>query len=73
MKRMLPHETDQPFLIFAATGTDLLFNRGMELPGFASFPLVENPETQPVVVDQMRDLMNVAAEAGVGCIIDTLT
>lgn len=73
MKRALPHETDQNFLIFAATGTDLIFNRGMELPGFASFPLVEDPEAQPVVVDQMRDLMTVAAETGTGCIIDTLT
>ena len=73
MKRYLPHETDQRFLIFAATGTDLIFNRGVELPGFASFPLVEDPKTQPVIVDQMRDLMCVAAKAGLGCIIDTLT
>ena len=73
MKRLLPHETDQRFLIFAATGTDLIFNRGLELPGFASFPLVEDPDAQPVVVDQMRDLMKVSAEAGLGCIVDTLT
>lgn len=73
MKRLLPHETDQKFLIFAATGTDLIFNRGLELPGFASFPLVEDPEAQPVIVDQMRDLMAVSAKAGLGCIIDTLT
>lgn len=73
MKRLLPHETEQRFLIFAATGTDLIFNRGVDLPGFASFPLVEDPKAQPIIADQMRDLMNVAAEAGLGCIIDTLT
>ena len=73
MKRLLPHETDQRFLIFAATGTDLIFNRGLELPGFASFPLVEGPKAQPVVDDQMRDLINVAAETGLGCTVDTLT
>lgn len=72
-KRLLPHETDQRFLIFAATGTDLIFNRGVELPGFASFPLVEDPEAQPIIVDQMRDLMHVAAEYQLGCILDTLT
>ena len=72
-KRSLPHEIDHPFLIFAATGTDLIFNRGLELPGFASFPLVEDEQAQPIIVDQMRDLMEVAAEANVGCIIDTLT
>lgn len=73
MKRVLPHETDQRFLIFPATGTDLIFNRGVELPGFASFPLVEDPKVRPILVDQMRDLMTVAAEAGLGCIIDTPT
>ncbi len=73
MARLLPHETDHRFLVFAATGTDLIFNRGIELPGFASFPLVEDPKVQPIIVDQMRDLMKVAAEAGLGCIIDTLT
>ncbi len=72
-KRLLPHETAQRFLIFAATGTDLIFNRGVELPGFASFPLVEDPKAQPIIVDQMRDLMNVAAEFQMGCILDTLT
>ena len=73
MKRLLPHETQQRFLVFAATGTDLIFNRGVELPGFASFPLVEDPKAVPIIVDQMRDLMNVAAETGLGCIIDTLS
>jgi len=73
MRRLLPHQTDQKFLVFAATGTDLIFNRGMELPGFASFPLNEDPAAQPVIVDQMRDLVKTAQAAGVGCIIDTLT
>lgn len=73
MKRRLPHETDQRYLVFAATGTDLLFNRGMDLPGFASFPLNEDPEAHPVIVGQMRDLVEVAKSAGLGCIIDTLT
>ncbi|WP_299919689.1 hypothetical protein [uncultured Roseobacter sp.] len=73
MNRLLPHKTDKRFLVFAATGTDLIFNRGVELPGFASFPLVEDTEAQPIIVEQMHDLMKVAAEADLGCIIDTLT
>lgn len=73
MKRLLPHETDQRFLVFAATGTDLIFNRGVELPGFATFPLVEDPKAQSIIEDQMRDLTKVATEAGLGCIVDTLT
>ncbi|RNC94977.1 MAG: homocysteine S-methyltransferase family protein [Oricola sp.] len=73
MKRLLPHQTDQRFLVFAATGTDLIFNRGVELPGFASFPLIEDATAQPIIVDQMRDLTKVAADFELGCIIDTPT
>lgn len=73
MHRLLPHQTDQRFLVFAATGTDLIFNRGIELPGFASFPLLEDATVRPIIVDQMRDLTKVAAEFGLGCIIDTPT
>jgi S-methylmethionine-dependent homocysteine/selenocysteine methylase len=73
MQRALPHQTDQRFLVFGGTGTDLLFNRGVELPGFASFPLNEDPAIQPILVDQMRDLIKVAKAAGLGCIIDAAT
>lgn len=73
MTRLLPHQTDRTFLVFAATGTDLIFNRGLDVPGFASFALNEAPTAQPVIVEQMRDLTRVAGAAGVGCIIDTLT
>ena len=73
MQRLLPHQTDQIYLVFAATGTDLIFNRGLDMPGFASFPLNEDPNAQPVIVQQMRDLVKVAKGAGAGCIIDTLT
>lgn len=51
----------------------MIFNRGVELPGFASFPLVEDAKAQPIIVDQMRDLMKVAADTDLGCIVDTLT
>ncbi len=73
MVRKLPHDTDQRFLVFAATGTDLIFNRGLELPGFASFPLNEDPEARPLIIDQMRDLISIARKTGMGAIIDTLT
>ena len=73
MKRLLPHETDQRFLVFAGTGTDLIFNHGIDLPGFASFPLVKDPKARPVLVDQMRRLIGTAKESGLGCILDTPT
>ena len=72
-KRKLPHETDQRFLAFAGTGTDLIFNRGIDLPGFASFPLIENDQTRAVLVTQMRELIEVARRAGLGAVLDTPT
>ena len=72
-KRLLPHQSDQPYLVYAGTGTDLIFNRGIDLPGFASFPLVERADTRAVLVQQMRELIDVAQAAGLGAIIDTPT
>ena len=71
--RLLPHETDQRFLVFAGTGTDLIFNRGIALPGFSSLPLVEDPKFHPVLKAQMQDLIDLARSEGLGCIIDTAT
>lgn len=73
MTRVLPHETDTLYLAYAGTGTDLIFNRGIDLPGFASFPLVEDENARPVLVQQMRELIGVAQTAGFGAILDTPT
>lgn len=71
--RPLPQETDRIYLVYAGTGTDLIFNRGIDLPGFASFPLVEDEAARPVLVQQMRELIDVARAAGLGAILDTPT
>ncbi len=61
------------FLVFTGTGTDLIFNRGVELPGFASFPLLEHPDTRAILADQMAELAQLAGELGLGCILDAPT
>lgn len=73
MSRALPHESDRKFLVYAGTGTDLIFNHGLELPGFASFPLLEHPETRAVLAAQMQALVDLAGKLGVGCILDAPT
>lgn len=73
MTRILPHESDKNFLVYAGTGTDLIFNHGVELPGFASFPLLEKPETRKILANQMRDLAQLSAELDMGCILDAPT
>ncbi|MDD9718823.1 homocysteine S-methyltransferase family protein [Dinoroseobacter sp. PD6] len=51
----------------------MIFNRGLDLPGFASFPLLEQADTRLVLAQQMEALVALADEAKLGCILDTPT
>lgn len=73
MPRTLPHESDRKFMVYAGTGTDLIFNHGIDLPGFASFPLLEKPDTRAVMAQQMQALVDLAGEMNMGCILDAPT
>ncbi|WP_171131144.1 MULTISPECIES: homocysteine S-methyltransferase family protein [unclassified Ruegeria] len=73
MARQFPFEADKTFLVYAGTGTDLIFNHGVELPGFASFPLLEKPGTRAILASQMQALVDLAGEMRVGCILDAPT
>ena len=73
MARQLPDEAEKKYLVYAGTGTDLIFNHGVELPGFASFPLLEQPETRAILRDQMKALVDLAGEMQLGCILDAPT
>lgn len=73
MARQLPLEGNKTFLVYAGTGTDLIFNHGVELPGFASFPLLEEPGTRVILAGQMQALVDLAREMNVGCILDAPT
>ena len=53
--------------------TELLFQKGIELPEFAAFPLVEREEGARVLVDYYRGYAAVAAAAGVGLVLETPT
>lgn len=64
---------DKSYLVYAGTGTDLIFNHGLELPGFASFPLLEQPDTRAVLAGQMQALVDLSGRMGMGCILDTPT
>ncbi|MBS9717949.1 homocysteine S-methyltransferase family protein [Pseudohalocynthiibacter aestuariivivens] len=73
MARQLPHESQKKYLVYAGTGTDLIFNHGIELPGFASFPLLEKPESRAILANQMKAIVDLAGEMKVGCILDAPT
>lgn len=73
MARQPSLDGNKTYLVYAGTGTDLIFNHGVDLPGFASFPLLEQPDTRAILAGQMQALVDLAREMNVGCILDAPT
>lgn len=53
--------------------TDLLFHKGLDLPEFAAFPLVEQPQGAQVLTAYYREYAAVASAAGAGLVLETPT
>ena len=53
--------------------TDLIFNRGIDLPEFASFPLVEDDRGRAVLRDYYDGYADVARRAGAGLTLESPT
>jgi len=53
--------------------TDLLFNHGIDLPEFASFPLVEDTPGTAALDSYYREYAAIAAAAGAGLLLETPT
>lgn len=60
-------------LAYTGFETDLLFNHGAELPGFASYPLLETSEGRALLRQSYEAFMVVGAEAGAGVILESTT
>ena len=76
---MALHRTNLPqtgldvFLAYTGMETDLMFTQGVDLKGFASFPLLETPEGRAHLRRYFTDLIEVAREAGTGVILEAPT
>lgn len=53
--------------------TDLIFNHGIDLPEFASFPLVEDDAGRSALASYYREYAAIAATAGAGLLLETPT
>jgi S-methylmethionine-dependent homocysteine/selenocysteine methylase len=53
--------------------TDLIFNRGIELPEFAAFVVLDDPAGKQALIDYHQDYFEVARGHGAGYILDTPT
>jgi len=69
----LPQIENGIFLHYVGMETDLIFNRGVDLPGFASYPLLETEDGRNTLRGYYDQLMKMAREMGVGVILDSVT
>ena len=62
-----------PFVTDGGLETDLMFHRGMDLPAFAAFPLVEEEPGRAALRDYYDEYAEIARRAGVGLVLESPT
>ncbi len=61
------------FLAYLGMETDLIFNQGVDLPGFASYPLLETDKGREQLRGYFSDMIAVARDADAGVILESPT
>ncbi|OAN70334.1 homocysteine methyltransferase [Jannaschia sp. EhC01] len=61
------------FLAYLGMETDLIFTHGQELPGFASFPMVETPAGRALLRRYYDDMIALGRRSGHGVILESPT
>ena len=69
----LPQLGGPLFVTDGGIETDLIFNKGVELPEFASFVLHENASGEAMLRDYFADYFQIGADAGLGLVLETAT
>ncbi|WP_204114770.1 homocysteine S-methyltransferase family protein [Shimia biformata] len=64
---------DRLFLDYVGMETYLIFNRGVDLPGFATFPLLESDDGRNMLMGYCREQIELAREYGLGVILESPT
>lgn len=62
-----------PFVTDGGLETDLIFNRGVDLPEFAAFPLLDDANGRSLLEDYYAGYADVARRAGRGLFLETPT
>jgi len=58
---------DRIYLTDAGLETDMVFNRGLDLPCFASIHLLRTAQGRQALDGYFRDFLELAQQAGTGC------
>lgn len=61
------------FITDGGLETDLVFNKNIDLPYFAAFPLLENPTYKTVLDDYYKEYMDIAKKHKTGFILESPT
>ncbi len=61
------------FLAYVGMETDLIFNQGVDLPGFASYPLLKTTEGRDLLKGYLKDLITLGKENDAGVILESPT
>jgi S-methylmethionine-dependent homocysteine/selenocysteine methylase len=69
----LPQLSGETFITDGGMETTLIFDEGIALPDFASFILLEDPTGVEVLRAYYRSYVEIAAQHGVGIVLDTPT
>jgi S-methylmethionine-dependent homocysteine/selenocysteine methylase len=64
---------DRVFLTDGGLETSLIFHRGLDLPLFASYPLLDDEQGRAALRDYFARYLDVAREHGAGFVLDTAT
>ena len=70
MNSSLPHP-ERLFVTDAGLETDLIFNRGIDLPCFASIALLQTEEGRRTLEDYFRSYLELARRLGIGCLLES--
>jgi len=70
MPKSLP-QPGQLFLTDAGLETDMVYNRGLELPCFSSTTLLRHDAGQAALDSYFRDFLELARKSGTGCILES--
>ncbi|MEL6450356.1 MAG: homocysteine S-methyltransferase family protein [Pseudomonadota bacterium] len=61
------------FLAYVGMETDLIFNQGVDLPGFASYPLLKTAEGRQFLKGYLKNLIALGKEMDAGVILESPT
>jgi homocysteine S-methyltransferase len=65
--------SNRPFVADGGLETTLVFHRGVELPDFAAFPLLDRADGRVLLSEYFAPYLDLAARAGTGIVLDTPT